>query len=168
VSTRTAPRDEAVAQHQKRVASFAVELGRSLELDDEEMDLLEMAAGYYEIPMQLFVPEAESRLLRDVLGREYPLSSGAEFFPEKVRAVISGLQGQSSTPECCRVMDILWIADALDDHLTAEPYFGLSEGADEALHSVALTRLRKASRRDLRRLVPNLPPFPAAALRTVT
>jgi putative nucleotidyltransferase with HDIG domain len=168
VSTRTAARDEAVAQHQKRVAAFALELGRSLKLNDEEMDLLDIAAGFYEIPMQLFTPEAESRLLRDVLGREYPLSSGREFFPEKVRAVISGLQGLAPAAECCRVMDILWIADALEERLEAEPYFGLPEETEESLCQVALAQLRKASRKDLRRVVPLLPAFPAAALRAVT
>ena len=170
VSLRTATREEAAVQHRRRVAAVALEIGRTLGLSESELDVLQEAAACHDIPIQLFAPKVQSRLLADVLGRELPGAPGElEYFSEDAREVISGFQGFSRSQEHSRLMDILWIADALDEHLEVEPYAAGIDTTDEpSLHAVALEHLRATSLEELRRIVPSLPVFPSAALKAIT
>jgi HD-like signal output (HDOD) protein len=66
-------------------------------------------------------------------------------------------------------MEILWVADALDEHFEVEPYAeGVESGDEPSLHTIALEHLRAASLEELRRIVPALPVFPSAALKAIT
>ena len=169
MTSKTATREEAAVHHRQRVAAVALEIGREIGLSSSELSILQEAAACHDIPIQLFAPKVHSRLLADVLGREVPGTQGEPaYFSEDARQVITGFQGLGRPQEHSRLMEILWIADALDEHLEVEPYAEGIESADEpSLHTIALEHLRATSLEELRRIVPSLPVFPSAALKAI-
>lgn len=165
----SSPYSDAADQHHRRVAAFAVEIGREIGLNGFELGLLQEAANLHEVPVALLQPEAQSRLLADVLGQPAPPSAGG-VVNDAVRSILREFQNDGPTSEHSRVVEVLAMADALDQHMEYQQF---SEEESDALeesnapHDVAISYLRKSSLKEVRRIVPTLPVYQAAAIKAL-
>jgi putative nucleotidyltransferase with HDIG domain len=166
---RSTPYSDAAAQHHRRVAAFAVEIGREIGLNGFELGLLQEAASLHEVPIALLQPDAQSRLLADVLGKPAPPATDG-VVSDAVRSVLRDFQDDGPASEHSRVVEVLAMADALDQHMEFEQFTdSCADTLEEsnAPHEVAISYLRKSSLKEVRRIVPTLPVYQAAAVKAL-
>jgi putative nucleotidyltransferase with HDIG domain len=163
------PYGKAATEHHRRVAAFAAEIGREMGLNGSELKLLQEAAALHEVPVALLQPDAQTRLLADILGRPAPPASNGSL-PDAVRIVLSEFQHETPSTEHSRVAEVLAMADALDEHMEFQQFSeeaGSETEETNAPEDVAISYLRKSSLKEVRRIVPTLPVYQGAAIKAL-
>ncbi|HET8549029.1 MAG TPA: HDOD domain-containing protein [Bryobacteraceae bacterium] len=168
--TRTAGGDSC-AEHKRRVTAFALELGSSLGFHRRELDLLRDAVEYHEVPAALLQPPGMARLLADITGVD---AARAERELSPLRSdlveIVDAFQRGAGGLETRRYVEVLEMAEALDQQLESEPYAAVTaENPDERdpYSCAAVQNLQRASREELARVAGRLPVFPTAAVRAL-
>ncbi|MCW5983373.1 MAG: HDOD domain-containing protein [Bryobacteraceae bacterium] len=158
-------RPEAGSAHAVRVGAIAAELGAAMGFDDAAQRRLQTAGRHHDCAMELYTQAAFARLSADVLGR--PLTEPPRLVDPRTFAVLRAfVDPRWTTEENAREVEILRIADAIDNEREFEPY-AEDEEEDSSEAAAGVAKLRCASRAELRRIAPRLPVFPAAAKRAV-
>jgi putative nucleotidyltransferase with HDIG domain len=171
VRSSNACETDSCAEHNRRVAAFALELGTSLGLNTEELKLLRDAAECHDVPAALLDSRGMARLLADVAGvpaevaerRLAPVSG-------ELLEVVDAFQRGAASLETRRYVEILEMAEALDQEIEAEPYDVVSHGDDGNVNPyscAAMRNLQRVSPDELRCVADRLPVFPAAAMRAL-
>lgn len=163
--------------HCLRVAAWAYELSVGLRLTAEEQRLLEQAALLHHSPFEMLETETINRLGKDLwpnhanqLPPETTCDSG------QVRAILVAMRrpgGSQRIDRISAIAKIVEIADLFDEQLEIAQFEGralqeaLELASDNPVLESALQILRKSNRQDLLALIPRLPVYPAAAVRTL-
>ena len=164
--------------HCTRVAAWAQELAGSLRLTAEEERLLEQAALLHHYPLEMVETETLKRLAGDLWPvSAYHPARRVSAVPLSVRAILEWIRKPGGSRRADRISalaNILDLADLFDEQLEIARFEGRSVRevletalADPILGS-ALHVMRKSDRRELLAMIPNLPVYPAAALKALT
>ena len=169
--TSTTCDTDSCAEHNRRVAAFALEIGTSLGLSNDELKLLNEAAEFHDVPAALLDAHGMARLLEDVTGvpaaeaeqRLLPVSG-------ELLDVVDAFQRGRASLATRRYVEILEMAEALDQQIESEPY-ALSPSSDaedsNPYSCAAVQSLQRVSADELKSIAQRLPVFPAAAMRAL-